>query len=320
MLQVVGSYPKFAARFLRQLPPLPPIHNKALAARVRRLKPLSVTTPGIETNETLETLGDSLLSLTVVNFLMHKYPHLKEGDLTHMRSLLTNNIVLTQYARAYNFDKCSEYRAALVIAPHVGDKLLADMFEAYVGGVFTDSGLNGSVKSFQEPPSLLSSVQSWITPLMTPLASFYASLYGYEPARIPFLRRGLRKPIGTNPLGSLAGPVDHCSIGEALDPDVRNRVHTLCEQAKVQYSFKMVPPPPAFKDLTRNGAPLRVALFCFGDVVCGSGEGFSIQNAQLRASMAMAKMLARVRVARTEHGLPLRPASTASQFLADTFA
>ena len=52
----------------------------------------------VSSNERLEFLGDSVLSLLVSAYLFEKYPHLDEGKLTNLRSLLVNKKAFAQVA------------------------------------------------------------------------------------------------------------------------------------------------------------------------------------------------------------------------------
>ncbi|MBI3063057.1 MAG: ribonuclease III, partial [Deltaproteobacteria bacterium] len=53
---------------------------------------------GKEHNETLEFLGDAVLSLAISDLLMHRFPEKSEGDLSKMRASLVNSVVLAEKA------------------------------------------------------------------------------------------------------------------------------------------------------------------------------------------------------------------------------
>ena len=52
-------------------------------------------------NERLEFLGDAVLNLIVGHILMHRYPELKEGDLSRSRANLVNESQLAKMARSF---------------------------------------------------------------------------------------------------------------------------------------------------------------------------------------------------------------------------
>ena len=54
---------------------------------------------GVRSNERLEFLGDSVLSIVVSEYLYTHYTHLPEGDLTKYRSILVCEKSLCGFAR-----------------------------------------------------------------------------------------------------------------------------------------------------------------------------------------------------------------------------
>src|SRR3989344_3400811 len=56
----------------------------------------------ISSNERLEFLGDSILSFVVSSYIFNKYPDLEEGELTNLRSALTNTEILAVFAKKLN--------------------------------------------------------------------------------------------------------------------------------------------------------------------------------------------------------------------------
>jgi ribonuclease-3 len=57
------------------------------------------------TNQRLEFLGDSVLSLLLTDELYHKLPHADEGDLTKYRASLIRGESLSQLAKYLNLQK-----------------------------------------------------------------------------------------------------------------------------------------------------------------------------------------------------------------------
>ena len=58
-----------------------------------------------ENNETLEFLGDAVLDLAVGVILYRRYPKMREGELTKLRSALVNESHLAQMAREIDLGK-----------------------------------------------------------------------------------------------------------------------------------------------------------------------------------------------------------------------
>lgn len=100
---------------------------------------------GDVSNERMEFLGDSVLSLVVNEYLYKHYPDKTEGELTKMKSVIVSKSILSHYARQHGlgaFILMSEhaYKAGVDAA----ESVLADTFEAVFGAVFLDGGFGAA--------------------------------------------------------------------------------------------------------------------------------------------------------------------------------
>ncbi len=106
-------------------------------------------------NETQEFLGDAVLDLTVGYILFARFPELREGKLTRIRSALVNENGLADRAREIDLGR------HLLLgrgenASHGRDKpsILSCAYEALVGALFLDGGYDEAlafVRRFFEP-------------------------------------------------------------------------------------------------------------------------------------------------------------------------
>ncbi len=105
----------------------------------------------LEDNERLEFLGDAVLDFVTGEYLYHRFPELREGPLTSMRSVLVRRNTLARFAR-----QCDLGRHLLMghgEAESGGRNRPATLcaaFEALVGALYLDQGL-GSVQLLLEP-------------------------------------------------------------------------------------------------------------------------------------------------------------------------
>ena len=91
-------------------------------------------------NETLEFLGDAVISAVVARYLLERFHGQNEGFLTKMRTKLVNGEMLGNLARQLGFGEI------IIISRHIEDKcngrtnpnILEDSFEAFVGAMFLD--------------------------------------------------------------------------------------------------------------------------------------------------------------------------------------
>jgi ribonuclease-3 len=102
-------------------------------------------------NERLEFLGDAVLGLLVSNFLYLHLPKNPEGELSYLRSRLVEAF------------SCARYLMSLKLEPFVlmgrGESMnegkgrttvLADLFEALIGAIYLDGGMDSAHRFFFE--------------------------------------------------------------------------------------------------------------------------------------------------------------------------
>jgi len=95
-------------------------------------------------NERLEFLGDAVLELIVSEYLFHRFPDLKEGDLTRMRARIVCEPSLASFARELNFGKHVRLgKGEEITGGRNRPALLADVFEAFVGALYLEKGVEG---------------------------------------------------------------------------------------------------------------------------------------------------------------------------------
>ncbi|MDP3726966.1 MAG: ribonuclease III [bacterium] len=96
----------------------------------------------MESNERLEFLGDSILSFVVSEFLFKAYPHFPEGTLTNLRSRLVNTKTLAQTANELDFGSLLRLsKGEEESKGRQNQSLLADSFEAFIGALYLDQGI-----------------------------------------------------------------------------------------------------------------------------------------------------------------------------------
>lgn len=97
-----------------------------------------------ESNERLEFFGDSILNLTVADYLFERYPDENEGFLTRMRTKLVNGKMLAFLSKKIGFNKF------ILLSKQIEDNdgrynlnILEDAFEAFIAAIYLDFGTIG---------------------------------------------------------------------------------------------------------------------------------------------------------------------------------
>lgn len=105
----------------------------------------------IEDNERLEFLGDAVLDFVSGAWLYNRFPEADEGRLTSLRAALVKTEMLAEFALQLGLDRY------LLLGKGEGESggrkrtnVLADAFEAVVGAMYLDQGLDG-VRLLVEP-------------------------------------------------------------------------------------------------------------------------------------------------------------------------
>ncbi len=98
--------------------------------------------PFTSSNGRLEFLGDAVLDLVISDLLMTRYPNFSEGQLTKCRAAVVNEKVLSKVARQIQISNFINLgRGEDASGGRQKDSILADTFEAIIGAMYQDSGL-----------------------------------------------------------------------------------------------------------------------------------------------------------------------------------
>jgi ribonuclease-3 len=104
---------------------------------------------GQECNERLEFLGDSILACIAADFLYRTYPELNEGELSDVRAMLVKGDTLAKFAQEIDLGASLRLGRGERNAG-ASQRILASAFEAVLGAIFLDQGLE-AVRVFLLP-------------------------------------------------------------------------------------------------------------------------------------------------------------------------
>lgn len=99
-------------------------------------------TGGIEHNERLEFLGDSVLSIIVTEYLFRKFPSATEAQMSRMRGAIVSQQTLAQVARNIGLgDFILLGKGENLTGGRERDSILCDTVEAMIGATYMTHGL-----------------------------------------------------------------------------------------------------------------------------------------------------------------------------------
>ncbi len=97
-----------------------------------------------ESNERLEFLGDAVLDLLVAEYLFGRFPDLDEGQLTVFRAALVRRETLAKWAGELDLGDLLLVGRGEVQTSGISQRILAGAFEAVVGAIYLDQGLESA--------------------------------------------------------------------------------------------------------------------------------------------------------------------------------
>ncbi|MBO5238507.1 MAG: ribonuclease III [Lachnospiraceae bacterium] len=113
----------------------------------------------IEDYERLEFLGDAVLEMITSHALLQKYPKKHEGELSKLRSSLVCEYCLAQCARDLHYpDFVLLSKGERQTGGANRDSLLCDLFEAVLGAIYLDGGLQPATEYVEK--FLLSDIEN----------------------------------------------------------------------------------------------------------------------------------------------------------------
>lgn len=105
----------------------------------------------ISSNERLEFLGDAILSLIISNHLYTKRGHDAEGELTNLRAFIVKTKSLAQAAKKLNLGKYLKLsKGEELSGGRENTQLLANTYEALLGSIYLDQGLEAVRKVLEK--------------------------------------------------------------------------------------------------------------------------------------------------------------------------
>lgn len=139
---------------------IPKINDKKLLKQIfTHRSVLNESESEVESNERLEFLGDSILSFIVSTYIYKNFPDSKEGELTSLRSVLTNTDMLYKIAQELDLGQhLLLSRGEEASGGRTSKSILANTFEAFIGGLFMEQGIEPTMSFVEE--SVLTKIDS----------------------------------------------------------------------------------------------------------------------------------------------------------------
>ena len=102
----------------------------------------SVANSRVESNERLEFLGDSILGMVVCEELYRRFGDWLEGDLTKVKSVVVSRRICAEIADEIGLTELLILGNGVGVKAALPTSLRAAVFEAVIGAMFLDGGLD----------------------------------------------------------------------------------------------------------------------------------------------------------------------------------
>lgn len=120
-----------------------PLRDKSLFAIAMRHRSASQTV--IDSYERLEFFGDSVLGLVIAQYLYEHHPNWDQGMLSKAKSSVVQEGPLAETAEKLGLDRYLELSLSEeATGGRHRPSILADVFEAVIGGIYLESGLEAA--------------------------------------------------------------------------------------------------------------------------------------------------------------------------------
>lgn len=204
-------------------PPLPPIDDYMLRHKVYTHRSIGkrytaeTKEDEIEVNnERLEFLGDSIINSMFAIIAYEKLPYVDESDLTVFRRQLISNNTLSEWSKMYGMDtelridhsfvSTNKYVVGGANGSANTPKYIADVFEAYVGGLWEHySEKNGYGEAFNV-------IKPWLEKLSEPFFNaIYSSVSKKPSTKLHYANKDSRPTSKNFMMGKLNDSLDYDS-------------------------------------------------------------------------------------------------------------
>jgi ribonuclease-3 len=101
-------------------------------------------TEDIPSNERLEFLGDAVLGMIISEYLFQTHPDLNEGDMTQIKSVVVSRPTIAVESERLGLWRFVSVGKGMASLEELPVSLLANVFEAVIGAIYLDGGLQAA--------------------------------------------------------------------------------------------------------------------------------------------------------------------------------
>lgn len=190
---------------------------------------------GIESNQRLEFLGDSILSYVIASKLYEIYPDHSEGVLTEMRAFLVCEKSLAELAENMKLGQEIKFsKTEIRTDGKHKNSILADTFEAVLGAIYLDSDIETAEKwvldAFGE--RLFNIEYTEVISYKSALQNFIQARY--KDRKTIFYKTVSRKGPDHSPVFTVEAIFDGKTVGRGQGQSIKNAEKAAAKEAYIK--------------------------------------------------------------------------------------
>ena len=109
----------------------------------------------LTSNERMEFLGDAVFGFVICETLFHRFPELREGDMTKIKSAVVSRSTCQEVAKQLGMEECLIVGRGIPKGSRIPSSMLSNVIESLIAAIYLDGGMEPArkwIKTWFEEP------------------------------------------------------------------------------------------------------------------------------------------------------------------------
>ncbi len=104
----------------------------------------------LTSNERMEFLGDAVFGFVICETLFHRFPELREGDMTKIKSAVVSRATCQEVAKKLGMEECLIVGRGIPRGGRIPSSMLSNVVESLIAAIYLDGGLEPARERIQD--------------------------------------------------------------------------------------------------------------------------------------------------------------------------
>ena len=100
----------------------------------------------LTSNERMEFLGDAVFGFVICETLFHRFPELREGDMTKIKSAVVSRSTCQEVAKQLGMEECLIVGRGIPKGGRIPSSMLSNVIESLIAAIYLDGGMEPARK------------------------------------------------------------------------------------------------------------------------------------------------------------------------------